>query len=63
MFLRQRYWGLIEEMTQDAWQMPYSRRVDSLQNFQNTYAEEDDLIVEDLYEEANDLSTADIKRI
>jgi predicted RND superfamily exporter protein len=55
--------GLIEEMTQDAWQMPYSRRVDSLQNFQNTYAEEDDLIVEDLYEEANDLSTADIRRI
>ncbi len=55
--------GLIEEMTQDAWQMPYSRRVDSLQNFQNTYAEEDDLIVEDLYEEANDLSAEDIKRI
>lgn len=54
---------LIEKMTQDAWQMPYSRRVDSLQNFQNTYAEDDDLIVEDLYEEAGDLSAADIKRL
>ncbi|MEO1889136.1 MAG: MMPL family transporter [Cycloclasticus sp.] len=55
--------GLIEEMTQDAWQMPYSRRVDSLQNFQNTYAEEDDLIVEDLYEEASELSEEDIQRL
>ncbi|HIG79753.1 MAG TPA: RND family transporter [Cycloclasticus sp.] len=55
--------GLIEDMTQDAWQMPHSRRVDSLQNFQNTYAEEDDLIVEDLYEEASDLSENDLQRI
>ena len=55
--------GLIEDMTQDAWQTPYSRRVDSLQNFQNTYAEEDDLIVENLYEEANDLNMQDIERL
>ena len=55
--------GLIEEMTQDAWQMPYSRRVDSLQNYQNTYAEDDDLIVEDLYEEVNSLTDEDIQRI
>ncbi|PHS72902.1 MAG: RND transporter [Cycloclasticus sp.] len=55
--------GLIEDMTQEAWQMPYSRRVDSLQNFQNTYAEEDDLIVEDLYEGASELTASDIQRI
>ena len=55
--------GLIEEMTQESWQMPYSRRVDSLQNFQNTYAEEDDLVVEDLYEEANNLTAEDIQRL
>jgi predicted RND superfamily exporter protein len=55
--------GLIEEMTQDAWQMPYSRRVDSLQNFQNTYSEDDDLIVEDLFEGANTLEGDDLKRI
>lgn len=44
--------GVIEEMTTAAWQMPHSRRVDSIQNFQNSYAEDDDLIVENLYEEA-----------
>ena len=35
-------------LTEEAWQVPYSTRVDSLANFQHTYAEEDDLIVEDL---------------
>ena len=54
---------IIEEMTLDAWQMPHSRRVDSLKNFQNTYAEDDDLIVEDLYEEAEGLSVEDIAEI
>jgi len=39
---------LIKELTDDAWQTPLSTRVDSLSNYQHTYAEEDDLIVEDL---------------
>ncbi|MFM2589624.1 efflux RND transporter permease subunit [Vibrio sp. TBV020] len=39
---------LIQQLTQDAWQVPYSSRVDSLANYQNTEATEDDLIVEDL---------------
>lgn len=55
--------SLIEEITTDSWQIPYSRRVDSLQNFQNTYAEEDDLIVEDLYGESTDLTKADLEGI
>jgi len=55
--------SIVEELTELSWQMPYSRRVDSLQNFQNTYAEEDDLVVENLYEEAAELSPADIERI
>lgn len=38
----------VQELTQDAWQMPYSLRVDSITNFQYTYAEGDDLVVEDL---------------
>jgi hypothetical protein len=37
--------------------------VDSLQNFQNTYAEDDDLVVESLYEEAEDLLAADIETV
>lgn len=40
----------IEFLTEEAWQIPFSIRVDSISNFQYTYAEEDDLIVEDLVE-------------
>jgi len=43
---------LIQDLTLDAWQVPYSSRVDSLANYQHTEAVEDDLLVEDLlYEE------------
>lgn len=38
----------VSELTHEAWQIPYSIRVDSITNFQYTYAEGDDLIVEDL---------------
>lgn len=54
---------LTEEITTDAWQIPYSRRVDSLQNFQHTYAEDDDLIVESLYEDSTSLQADDIEKI
>jgi len=43
---------VVERLTHDAWQIPYSSRVDSVTNFQHTYAEEDDLVVEDLVEDA-----------
>ncbi|NVD06445.1 RND family transporter [Vibrio sp. JPW-9-11-11] len=39
---------LIQKLTQDAWQVPYSSRVDSLANYQHTQADQDDLLVEDL---------------
>ena len=47
----------IHFLTEQAWQLPYSRRVDSITNFQHTYAEGDDLIVKDLVtqEELSDL--------
>lgn len=38
----------IEELTAESWKVPYAIRVDAITNFQHTYAEEDDLIVEDL---------------
>ncbi|MGB0319126.1 MAG: efflux RND transporter permease subunit [Cycloclasticus sp.] len=57
------YLALIEALTEEAWQIPHSRRVDSIQNYQNTYAEEDDLIVEDLYVEAESLAEEDIEYI
>jgi predicted RND superfamily exporter protein len=42
----------VEELTEAAWQIPYTIRVDSVSNFQHTYAIEDDLIVEDLVRNA-----------
>ena len=41
-----------EWLTEQAWQIPYSIRVDSLSNFQHTEAEADDLIVRDLVEDS-----------
>jgi uncharacterized protein len=48
----------VEWMTDEAWQTPFSSRVDSLSNFQHTEAEEDDLIVRNLYEEGASLDAA-----
>ncbi len=55
--------AVIEEFTDACWQIPYSSRVDSISNFQNTRAEEDDLIVENLVEDAQSLSEANLERI
>lgn len=40
--------SLIRDITNESWQIPYASRVDSISNFQYTFAEQDDLIVEDL---------------
>ena len=48
--------GAVTELTEAAWQIPYSIRVDSLSNFQHTYAEGDDLVVIDLIEDPQSLS-------
>ncbi|MDZ4262658.1 MAG: MMPL family transporter, partial [Pseudomonadota bacterium] len=55
--------SIVEELTDAAWQMPYSSRVDSITNFQNTYAREDDLVVEPLVKHALSLSPEDVIRI
>jgi len=51
----------IQAITEEAWQTPYSTRVDSITNFQNTESEEDDLIVEDLVLELDSYNTDDIQ--
>ena len=45
----------IEQLVDDSWQLPYALRVDAVTNFQHTVAEEDDLIVADLVEDAEAL--------
>ncbi|NOX08848.1 MAG: MMPL family transporter [Gammaproteobacteria bacterium] len=53
----------IQDITEQAWQIPFSIRVDSVTNFQHTYAEEDDLIVGDLVEEPGSLTLEDLQAV
>ncbi|MBE9398883.1 MMPL family transporter [Pontibacterium sp. N1Y112] len=55
--------GAIQELTEEAWQVPYSTRVDSITNFQHTWSEEDDMIVEDLVLDSTTLTDADMPRL
>ena len=48
--------GIIDEFTEEAWRTRYVNRVDSLTNYQHTYADGDDLIVENLVEFPDSLS-------
>ncbi len=50
----------IEEMTEQAWRLPHSRRVNSLTNFQHTEAVGDDLFVGDLFADPAVMSAAEI---
>jgi len=53
----------IADLTEQAWQIPFSSRVDSITNFQHTVAEEDDLIVSNLVSESEVLTQQDLNRI
>ena len=53
----------ISDITDRAWETPFSIRVDSLRNYQHTEADGDDLTVADLYEDAAALNQADLARI
>ena len=53
----------VAELTEQGWLLPYSTRVDSLTNFSHTWADEDELIVEDLVADTSDLSAQDLARI
>jgi len=55
--------ALLEEVTERAWHIPYSNRVDSVTNFQYTEADGDVLVVRDLVHDARHLSDAEIERI
>ena len=59
----QTHLSALKKLTKQSWQVPYSTRVDSLTNFQYTYAEDDDMIVEDLVMNAQLLSEADVSKI
>lgn len=50
----------VKDLTDRAWQLPFSTRVDSITNYQHTEAEEDDLLVNDLVE---DPVSADLEKV
>ena len=55
--------AVVEHYTGEAWQIPYSIRVDSITDFQHTEAQEDDLIVRDLVSDAGALSDAALAQV
>ncbi|WP_104025479.1 efflux RND transporter permease subunit [Vibrio hyugaensis] len=54
---------LVQNLTVDSWQVPYSSRVDSIANYQHTEAIEDDLLVEDLLYEDYELTSVRIAKV
>ena len=53
----------IEELTAEAWNTPYSSRVDAITNFQHTRAEGDDLYVDDLSYDSASKTAAEVQDI
>ncbi|CAH9050205.1 hypothetical protein PSECIP111951_00143 [Pseudoalteromonas holothuriae] len=53
----------IGELTEQSWQFEHSTRVDSITNFQHSYAEQDTIIIEDLVPLDISLTEARIKQI
>ena len=53
----------IKDITEEAWQIPFSTRVDSITNHQHTAAEGDDLVVDDLVVDPSSLTDEDLARI
>ncbi len=53
----------VQWLTKESWQIPYSRRVDSLTNFQYTQAQGDSLVVHDLVEDPAALTTEKLAQL
>ena len=47
---------IIDSLTDDAWNLPYVRLVNSITRFQNSYSDDDMLVVEDLISEPHSIS-------
>lgn len=49
---------VVQQITEEAWSIPFARRVDSITNFQDTRGQADELIVEDLVESPAELDAS-----
>lgn len=54
---------LIRQLTEQSWQLPWAGRVDSLSNFSHIHANEDEILIEPLYDENSTLDTNTLARI
>jgi predicted RND superfamily exporter protein len=54
---------VLQDITEEAWQIPFSTRVDSITNHQHTSAVEDDLIVDDLVVDPMALTEGDLLKV
>lgn len=52
----------IHELTDAGWQTPFSTRVDSLTNYQHSWADNDDLVVEELIPRETELNVTALER-
>lgn len=52
----------VERLTEEAWKTPYAIRVDSVSNFQHSWADGDDLTVEDLLRDGGSMTEAELDR-
>lgn len=55
--------SVVRDLTEQGWQTPFSRRVDSLTNYQYSRADGDALIISDLVEDVDALTEDDLARI
>ena len=55
--------SIVEQLTEEAWRIPFAIRVDSVSNFQYSWAEADDLIVENLVVSAEEKTAAELAGI
>jgi len=53
--------SVIEGLTESGWQIPFSKRVDSLTNFPYTRAEGDDFFVDDLFSDPENMLASEIE--
>jgi len=52
---------LVHELTQKFWQVPFTTRVDSITNYSHSYAEGDDIVIEDFIYEREDIDADRIR--
>ena len=55
--------GILRELTEACWQIPFSNRVDSITNFQHMDVQADDLLIDDLVTDTSKLNDQAIQEI